>query len=298
MVLIEPEDAEKPVLSTEQILKVIDDNAADTALVLLPGIQYYTGQYFDIKTITAHAHSKGILIGWDCAHAVGNVELKLHEWDVDFATWCHYKYVNSGPGAMAGLFVHEKHGKVDQKDSGKYSYRPRLAGWWGQDKKTRFQMDNSTFSSLQRRNIKGKKRCLAYPLLLRIHPTRRSSRLSNFKPFCPRPQRCSLVPGNLQSSYYACSTEKVIGTYRLPRTSSFKVSSRRRDNVFDDVIVFSFSKTIHNYHPGKSVRAGRPAKYPPSARVVGQGSSNSRRKWRRYWWTQAECRACSTGTFI
>lgn len=147
MVLIEPEDAEKPILSTEQILQVIDENASDTALILLPGIQFYTGQYFDIKTITAHAHSKGILIGWDCAHAVGNVELQLHDWDVDFAAWCHYKYVNSGPGAMAGLFVHEKHGKVKLDDAGESpSYHPRLAGWWGHDKETRFQMNNSTFS--------------------------------------------------------------------------------------------------------------------------------------------------------
>jgi kynureninase len=144
MVLIEPEDPENPILSTEQILKVIDDNASSTALILLPGIQYYTGQYFDIKKITAHAHSKGILIGWDCAHAVGNVELQLHDWEVDFAAWCHYKYVNSGSGAMAGLFVHEKHGKVSLKEQeGHYDYRPRLTGWWGHDKETRFVMDNS-----------------------------------------------------------------------------------------------------------------------------------------------------------
>ncbi|KAF5016024.1 hypothetical protein F66182_12423, partial [Fusarium sp. NRRL 66182] len=132
------------ILSTEQILKVIDDNASATALIFLPGIQFYTGQYFDIKIITAHAHSKGILIGWDCAHAVGNVELQLHDWDVDFAVWCHYKYVNSGPGAMAGLFVHEKHGivKLSEETGESPSYHPRLAGWWGHDKETRFQMNN------------------------------------------------------------------------------------------------------------------------------------------------------------
>lgn len=145
MVLIEPEDPEKPILRTEQILKVIDDNASSAALVLLPGIQYYTGQYFDIKKITAHAHSKGLLVGWDCAHAVGNVDLQLHDWDVDFAAWCHYKYVNSGPGAMAGLFVHERHGKVDLRNAGEGgAFRHRLTGWWGHDKETRFIMDNST----------------------------------------------------------------------------------------------------------------------------------------------------------
>ncbi|CRG86764.1 kynureninase [Talaromyces islandicus] len=143
MVLIEPEDSSKPILSTEHILKVIDDNASSTALILLPGIQYYTGQYFDIKAITAHAHAKGIIIGWDCAHAVGNVDLQLHDWGVDFAAWCHYKYVNSGPGAMAGLFVHEKHGKVNIKGQARQcDYRPRLTGWWGHDKGTRFAMDN------------------------------------------------------------------------------------------------------------------------------------------------------------
>lgn len=144
MVLIEPEDLNRPILTTEQILKVIDDNASSTALILLSGIQFYTGQYFDIKRITAHAHSKGILIGWDCAHAAGNVDLQLHDWDVDFAAWCTYKYINSGPGGMAGLFVHERHGSVDGNGSvGSESFRPRLSGWWGHDSKTRFKMENS-----------------------------------------------------------------------------------------------------------------------------------------------------------
>jgi len=144
MVLIEPDDPETPILKTEKILQVIDDNASTTALVLLPAIQYYTGQYFDMKTITAHAHSKGILVGWDCAHAVGNVDLKLHDWDVDFAAWCNYKYINGGPGVMAGLFVHEKHGRVDMdKADGEEPFRHRLAGWWGGDKETRFLMNNS-----------------------------------------------------------------------------------------------------------------------------------------------------------
>lgn len=144
MVLIEPEDPTNPILGTEQILRVIDDNASDAALILLPAIQFYTGQYFDIKKITAHAHSKGLLIGWDCAHAAGNVGLRLHDWDVDFAAWCTYKYLNSGPGGMAGLFVHERHGQVNPgKDSETVSFRPRLTGWWGSDKATRFLMNNS-----------------------------------------------------------------------------------------------------------------------------------------------------------
>lgn len=144
MVLIEPKDLDQPTLTTEQIMKVIDDNASSTALVLLSAIQFYTGQYFDIERITAHAHSKGILIGWDCAHAAGNVDLQLHDWNVDFAAWCNYKYLNSGPGGIAGLFVHERHGSVDEKQpESDETFRPRLSGWWGGDIKTRFNMENS-----------------------------------------------------------------------------------------------------------------------------------------------------------
>jgi kynureninase len=142
MILLEPRDPDDPILKTEDILSKIDEHAHELALILLPGIQYYSGQYFDIARITAHAHSHGILIGWDCAHAAGNVELKLHEWDVDFAAWCNYKYLNSGPGAMAGIFVHERFGKVDMSKE-KDKYWPRLTGWWGDDKSIRFNMANS-----------------------------------------------------------------------------------------------------------------------------------------------------------
>lgn len=141
MILIEPPNSELSIVTTAHILSVIDKHASSTALILLPGVQYYTGQCFDIKTITAHAHSHGITIGWDLAHAAGNVELQLHDWNVDFAAWCNYKYINSGPGAIASLFVHEKHGTV-QKKAGSISYRPRLSGWWGGDKATRFEMGN------------------------------------------------------------------------------------------------------------------------------------------------------------
>lgn len=144
MVLIEPENLDRPILTTDQILKVIDENAGSTALILLSAIQFYTGQYFDIERITKHAHDHGILIGWDCAHAAGNVDLQLHDWNVDFAAWCSYKYINSGPGGMAALFVHERHGRVDEEQPGSdQTFRPRLSGWWGYDSKTRFNMDNS-----------------------------------------------------------------------------------------------------------------------------------------------------------
>ncbi|MCJ1463697.1 Kynureninase (L-kynurenine hydrolase) [Pseudocyphellaria aurata] len=144
MILIEPTDPKYPIISTSHILSTIDEHADSTALILLPGIQYYTGQYLDMKKITAHAHTHGLIIGWDLAHAVGNVDVQLHEWGVDFAAWCNYKYVNSGPGAVAGLFVHEKHGKVDKAAIGynEGGFRPRLSGWWGGDKATKFEMGN------------------------------------------------------------------------------------------------------------------------------------------------------------
>lgn len=141
MILITP-NGDKATMTTEHILSIIDKHAAETAFILLPGIQYYTGQLLDIATITAHAHSHNIPICWDLAHAVGNVELSLHNWNVDCAAWCTYKYLNAGPGAIAGLFVHEKHGTVTEATdgSGGLLYRPRLSGWWGGDKGVRFEM--------------------------------------------------------------------------------------------------------------------------------------------------------------
>ncbi|KAG8631061.1 hypothetical protein KVT40_000201 [Elsinoe batatas] len=134
MVLVEPDEGSY-VISTSRLLNIIDDNADELALILLPGIQYYTGQLLDIPTITAHAHKRGITIGWDLAHAAGNVGLRLHDWDVDFACWCTYKYMNSGAGAIAGAFIHSKHGDNDRNCG--------LKGWYGGDKSVRFKMDNN-----------------------------------------------------------------------------------------------------------------------------------------------------------
>lgn len=142
MIMVEPD--QDHIISTEKILATIDQHADEIALVLLPGVQYYSGQFLDIARITAHAHSRGLVIGWDLAHAAGNVPLKLHDWNVDFAAWCTYKYMNAGPGAIAGLFVHERHGKVEYPngDNAAPVFRHRLAGWYGGDKASRFLMDN------------------------------------------------------------------------------------------------------------------------------------------------------------
>jgi kynureninase len=117
----------------EDILAKIAEVGQELALVLIGGVNYYTGQVFDIKTITKAGHDVGAKVGWDLAHAAGNTKLELHDWEVDFAAWCSYKYMNSGPGNASGCFVHEKH--HNDKDL------PRFAGWWGHNKERRFKME-------------------------------------------------------------------------------------------------------------------------------------------------------------
>ncbi|OYZ02988.1 MAG: kynureninase [Sphingobacteriia bacterium 28-36-52] len=129
---IAPLDGKK-TLSTEQIIDAIDHAGNSLAMVLFGGINYYTGQFFDLKAITAAAHKVGAIAGFDLAHVTGNIPLSLHDWDVDFAAWCSYKYLNAGPGAVGGYYVHEKHAIN--------ANIPRLAGWWGNDEKERFKME-------------------------------------------------------------------------------------------------------------------------------------------------------------
>jgi kynureninase len=116
----------------EDILAKIEETGDELALVLFGGVNYYTGQVFDMKTITAAGHKAGAIVGFDLAHAAGNIALQLHDWNVDFAAWCSYKYMNSGPGNASGCFVHEKH---------HHSNLPRFAGWWGHNKERRFKME-------------------------------------------------------------------------------------------------------------------------------------------------------------
>lgn len=118
---------------TEDILTTIEETGEECALVLLGGVNYYSGQVLDMGKITKAGHEAGAKVGWDLAHAAGNVELKLHEWDVDFAAWCSYKYMNSGPGNASGCFINEKY--HDTKEI------PRFEGWWGHNKKRRFLME-------------------------------------------------------------------------------------------------------------------------------------------------------------
>ena len=133
-VLIEvaPRDGEH-IIRNEDITDIIDGHSDDLALTLFSGVSYYTGQVYDIKAITEAAHRVGAIAGFDLAHAAGNISLKLHDWNVDFACWCSYKYLNSGPGAMGGVFIHERF--HDDKSIS------RFGGWWGYDKDTRFKME-------------------------------------------------------------------------------------------------------------------------------------------------------------
>jgi len=119
-------------LRTEDIIATIEQHGAETALVMFASVNYYTGQFFDLEAITKAAHKAGAYAGFDLAHAAGNIPMKLHEWGADFAVWCSYKYLNSGPGGPSGTFVHERH--ADKPDL------PRFAGWWGHDESERFLM--------------------------------------------------------------------------------------------------------------------------------------------------------------
>lgn len=120
------------VLRTEDVIRTLNDHAHSIATVMIGGVNYLTGELMDMAAITAAGHEIGATVGWDLAHAAGNVPLRLHDWDVDFAVWCSYKYLNSGPGAVAGAFVHERH--LDD------TTLPRLEGWWSTEPSSRFEM--------------------------------------------------------------------------------------------------------------------------------------------------------------
>jgi len=132
LIEIAPREGEH-LINEEDILAKIAEVGDELALVMIGGVNYYSGQLFDMKKITEAAHAVGAIAGFDLAHAAGNIHLKLHDWGVDFAAWCSYKYLNSSPGGVSGMFVHERHANRPEL--------PRFAGWWGHDKSVRFLME-------------------------------------------------------------------------------------------------------------------------------------------------------------
>ena len=130
LIEVEPDQADG-IFSMTAIERAIVEHGKRLALIVWPGVQYRTGQAFDLKEIARLGHAAGAIVGFDLAHAVGNLPLQLHDSGADFAVWCHYKYMNAGPGAVGGCFVHERHARTE---------RPRFAGWWGHDAATRFKM--------------------------------------------------------------------------------------------------------------------------------------------------------------
>lgn len=132
LIEIAPRDGEYEVRH-EDIYKAIEENKDSLALIMIGGVNYFSGQVFDMKAITEAGHKAGAVVGFDLAHGAGNLKLELHDWNVDFAAWCSYKYLNAGPGSVAGAFVHEKHHANTEL--------PLFAGWWGHDKAERFKMD-------------------------------------------------------------------------------------------------------------------------------------------------------------
>lgn len=127
---VKPREGEA-ILRTEDIIASIEKHSDELALILFGGVNYYTGQFFDLEAICKAGKAAGSYVGFDLAHAAGNVPLKLHDWGADFACWCSYKYMNSGPGGISGVFIHNKHFN---------SNLIRFAGWWGYDEKSRFKM--------------------------------------------------------------------------------------------------------------------------------------------------------------
>lgn len=162
LILAKPRKGQAYLLE-EDLLELIEVHRHDLAMILLPVVQYYSGQVFEPRALIKKAHQHDIIVGLDAAHAVGNVPMHLHAWGADFAVWCHYKYLNAGPGAVAGCFVHQGHGRPDT---------PRLAGWWGHDQENRMSM-GQTFEPMS--GAKGWQ--LSCPAMLSMAPLKASLEL-------------------------------------------------------------------------------------------------------------------------
>lgn len=208
-------------LRTEDLEALIRDRGAEIALVLLGGVNYFTGQAFDLGRVTESARAAGCVVGLDLAHAAGNIPLELHDWNVDFAAWCSYKYLNGGPGAVAGCFVHERHGNDPS--------RRRLAGWWGNDPATRFQMHvNTTF--VPRAGADGWQ--VSNPPILSLAPLRASLASFDEAGMAALRRKSVALTGYLEALLAALGDDRItIITPRDPAARGCQLSVRVRDDA-------------------------------------------------------------------
>lgn len=214
------------LLRTEDILNTIEREGNSIAMILLGGVNYYTGQAFDMAAITEAGHRAGAVVGFDLAHAAGNLELKLHDWNVDFAAWCSYKYLNSGPGGIAGIFVHERHARSFDL--------PRFAGWWGHDKGTRFQM-GPEFVPLE--GAEGWQ--LSNPPIFQLAALRASLELFDAAGMTELRQKSEGLTGYLESLLTQIETDRIeIITPKQPDARGCQLSIRVKDadrTLFDQL---------------------------------------------------------------
>lgn len=257
-------------LRTEDIVSVIEKNSDNVALVLFGGVNYYTGQLFDMKAITDAAHKAGALAGFDLAHAAGNVELCLHDWNADFACWCSYKYLNSGPGGVAGVYIHERHAKNTSL--------PRFAGWWGYTKATRFRMEKGfeaiptaegwqlsnapvlsmaahkasldIFEQAGMERLHAKRKQLAawlHFILREINSGQREKYIEVLTPADEEARGCQvsmLMPENGREIFEALSREGVIADWREPNV--IRIAPVPLYNTFEDV--YRFGQIIRGFN--------------------------------------------------
>ena len=174
-------------IGTDEVIDFLDRHGDTVALVLLGGVNYLTGELLDIPALTAAGHAAGAVVGWDLAHAAGNVPLALHEWDVDFAAWCSYKYLNAGPGSVAGAFVHQRH-------LGDASLS-RFEGWWSNDPATRFEM-----AAVARPSTSADAWQVSNPPILAMSPVRTSLELFDKVGMPALRERSELLTGYLEAS--------------------------------------------------------------------------------------------------
>jgi len=252
-------------LRTEDIIETIEKNKDSIALVFFSGVNYYTGQVFDMKSIAKKAEEIDAVCGLDLAHAAGNVTLHLHDWNVDFAAWCSYKYLNSGPGGVGGVFIHEKHAK-------EFSL-PRFTGWWGHDKTTRFKMDKTfvpmqgaegwqlsnapvlsmaahfaslkVFEAAGFENLLNKSKTLTDYLMFLLKDLHHAKKINIITPFESPDRGCQvsmLIKNNGKQVYEGLMKEGVIVDWREPDV--IRLAPVPLYNSFEDV--YAFAKKLEN----------------------------------------------------